>query len=132
MLSTTSLSQTMLQQYPNPDPNPFTRSSPVIPPDTARNAHSYADKRCKLTKQRFCAPHNLTVLSTLVFIETCRHLYAHRRWGYLSRKISGLYMATPSPLGWYGINFFWGCHHFQWDGINRPWIIMGWDGNFCV
>ena len=28
--------------------------------------------------------------------------------------------------------FFAGYHLFQWDEINRPWMVMEWDGNFCV
>ena len=27
--------------------------------------------------------------------------------------------------------FFLNYHHFQWDRINHPWMVMGWDGNFC-
>ena len=53
-------------------------------------------------------------------------------------EISGLYVATQSPLGWYGrekpaaAEFLRSYHHFQWDVINRPWMVMRWDGNFCV
>ena len=45
----------------------------------------------------------------------------------LRRHLDGMVEKSPPQT-----DSLLGLQSLSQDGINRPWMVMGWDGNFCV